>query len=126
VVQGKPVFGLPGSPVASLVCFEQLVRPALRLMGGHRLLWRPQAQVHLAHSLRHDPDRTEFQRAIVSRSPEGYLAHGTGAQGSSRLRSMVGANALLVLPMGAGDFSAGARVTAILTDQPEATEKPLF
>jgi molybdenum cofactor synthesis domain-containing protein len=119
VVRGKPVFGLPGNPVASLVCFDLFVRPALRIMGGHRRLWRPQVEACLAEPLRHDPDRTEFQRVTLVSTPEGFLAHSTGAQGSSRLKSLVGANALLVLPVGCGDFPAGARVTAIRLDQPE-------
>src|SRR5262249_52312054 len=29
------VFGLPGNPVSSFVCFELFVRPALRRLGGH-------------------------------------------------------------------------------------------
>ena len=29
------VFGLPGNPVASFVCFELFVRPALRVLAGH-------------------------------------------------------------------------------------------
>jgi molybdenum cofactor synthesis domain-containing protein len=121
-VQGKPVFGLPGFPVSSLVSFEQFVRPALRLMAGHRLLWRPSVEVRLALPLRHDPERTEFQRAVVEAGPEGYRARGNGAQGSGRLKSLSGANALLVLPAGTGDFPAGACVTALLIGHPEARE----
>jgi molybdopterin biosynthesis enzyme len=41
MVQGKPVFGLPSFPVSSLVCFEQFVRPELRLLGGWQRLCRP-------------------------------------------------------------------------------------
>jgi molybdenum cofactor synthesis domain-containing protein len=122
IVEGKPVFGLPGFPVSSLVCFEQFARPALRLLGGHRLLWRSQIRVNLAETLRHDADRTEFQRASVVQTTGGYVAHSTGAQGSGRLKSLVGANALLVLPIGMGDFSIGSEVMALLVNQPEARE----
>lgn len=31
----KPVFGLPGNPVAALICVEEFVRPALERMMGH-------------------------------------------------------------------------------------------
>jgi molybdopterin molybdotransferase len=122
MVQGKPVFGLPGFPVSSLVCFEQFVRPALRLLSGLRLLWRPCAEVRLAQTLRHDPDRTEFQRAVVEPGPEGFTARSTGSQSSGRLKSLVGANALLILPIGQGDFPAGSRVMAFLINQPEVRE----
>ncbi len=36
MLDGIPVFGLPGNPVSSLVSFELLARPALRRMMGHR------------------------------------------------------------------------------------------
>ena len=35
LVDGTPVFGLPGNPVSSMVSFELLARPALRRMAGH-------------------------------------------------------------------------------------------
>ena len=119
-VKGVPVFGLPGFPVSSMVSFENYVRPALRLMGGHRKLFRPQAVVRLAHDVRHAPDRTEFQRAIVERRDGQYWATTTGVQVSGRLRSLVGANALLRLPRGRGDSDQGEEVAAILIDQPES------
>lgn len=127
MLQGKPVFGLPGFPVSSLICFEQFVRPALRLLSGLSLLWRPCVNVRLAQNLRHDPDRTEFQRAIVKPDPEGFIAYSTGSQSSGRLKSLVGANALLILPIGTGDFPAGSRVMAFLINQPEIEEDlPIF
>lgn len=122
MIHGKPVFGLPGNPVSSLVCFEQFIRPALRRMSGLRLLGRPCVDVRLEQGLRHDPDRTEFQRAIVERDPDGFTARGNGPQGSSRLKSLSGANALFVLPAGTGDYPAGSRVMALLINQPEASE----
>ena len=124
MLQGKPAFGLPGFPVSSLVCFEQFVRPALRLMSGLNLLWRPCVEVCLAEHLQHDPDRTEFQRAIVKSDHDGFIAYSTGSQSSGRLKSLVGANALLILPIGTGDVPAGSRVKAFLINQPE-TQKDL-
>ncbi|MBC7234752.1 MAG: molybdopterin molybdotransferase MoeA [Chloroflexi bacterium] len=118
-VRGVPVFGLPGFPVSSLVTFEMVVRPAMRLLAGHRALWRPEVQARLSHPLRHDDDRTEFQRAVIIRRDGTYWASTTGAQASSRLKSLLGANALLRIPQGVGDVPEGATVTAILIDQPE-------
>jgi molybdopterin molybdotransferase len=46
---------------------------------------------------------------------EGHLrASTTGPQASSRLASLVGANALIVVPPGADTLPAGSRVEAIL------------
>ena len=121
-VREVPVFGLPGFPVSSLVSFENLVRPALRIMAGHTTLWRPEVRAHLSHPLRHSPDRTEFQRAFAAAVEAGYRASTTGSQVSSRLKSLVGANALLVIPQGVGDLPEGAVVRALLTAQPEVAE----
>src|SRR4030042_3348931 len=40
-IRGKPVYGLPGNPVSSMVSFEQFVRPSLLKMTGHRQIFRP-------------------------------------------------------------------------------------
>ncbi|MHB0875674.1 MAG: molybdopterin molybdotransferase MoeA [Anaerolineae bacterium] len=118
-VGDTPVFALPGFPVSSLVCFECFARPALRLMAGHGRLWRPEIPVRLVDDIEHEPDRTEFQRAVVAWRDGVHWARTTGSQVSGRLRSLAGANALLVLPAGRSSFYAGSEVTAILTDQPE-------
>ncbi|MFN8481690.1 MAG: gephyrin-like molybdotransferase Glp [Anaerolineae bacterium] len=107
-------FALPGNPVSSLVSFELFVRPAIRRLQGHADSERPTVRARLTHAVRHDSDRTEFQRAIVRRGADGYTAVTTGFQGSSRLMSMVGANALLVLPHGTGDYAADDEVDVLL------------
>lgn len=117
---GKLVFGLPGNPVSALVGFEIFVRPALLKLAGHREPVRPRVPVALAHAIT-PGDRPEFQRAVVRRDAAGWLvATTTGAQASSRLASLVGANALLVLPARAEPFRAGERVEAILLGPPLA------
>lgn len=120
-VGSKLVFGLPGFPVSSLVTFEVFVRPALRKMQGHTRLHRPRVQVLLEHEVRPDPGRPEYQRAIVSWHAErGCLtARTTGLQSSSRLMSMVGANALLLIPAGDRPLPAGQQVDAVLVGEIE-------
>jgi molybdenum cofactor synthesis domain-containing protein len=115
-VEGKAVFAMPGFPVSALVSFELYVRPALLKMAGHTRLHRPKRWVTLQHDASHATGRTEFQRAIVTRHADGrYSVATTGFQGSGRLASMRGANALLVLPYQQGDFPAGSQVEAIIT-----------
>jgi molybdenum cofactor synthesis domain-containing protein len=113
-VGDKPVFALPGFPVSSLVSFELFVRPALLLMAGHHDVLRPRIQVTLAHAVQHDAARTEFQRAMATYRDGHFVASTTGFQGSGRLLSLVGANVLLVLPLGRGDFQRGERVDALV------------
>ncbi|HZR09052.1 MAG TPA: molybdopterin molybdenumtransferase MoeA, partial [Myxococcales bacterium] len=110
-------FGLPGFPVSSLVTFEVFVRPALRAMQGFRQVTRPRVLVTLEDAVKPDAVRPEYQRATV-RVVEGELrATTTGAQTSSRLLSMLGANALLELQPGAQALPAGARVPALLVGE---------
>jgi molybdopterin molybdotransferase len=110
----KTAFGLPGNPVSSLVSFEVFVRPALRKLQGYTRLQRPTVEATLTHDVRKTPDRTEYQRATVVWTPDGLVARTTGLQSSSRLLSMVGANALLHIPPGEGTLAAGTRVRALL------------
>ena len=49
---GKPVFGLPGNPVASMISFEQFVRPSLLKMMGYRQIFRPVVEAVLKRRLR--------------------------------------------------------------------------
>jgi len=124
-VDGVPVFAMPGFPVSALVSFEVYVRPALLRMAGHTYVHRPRQRVILEHAIRHEPDRTEFQRAIVTRRADGrYTAHTTGYQGSGRLLSMVGANALLVLPAEQEMFPAGSELEAWLIAPVREEETP--
>jgi molybdenum cofactor synthesis domain-containing protein len=116
-VGGKPCFAMPGFPVSALVSFEIFVRPALLKMAGHRQTGRVREPAVLAHDVSHAAARTEFQRVVLQRDPTGKLmASTTGFQGSGRLLSMRGANGLIVLPHGQGDFAAGSVVEAILLD----------
>jgi molybdopterin molybdotransferase len=108
------VFGLPGFPVSSLVSFEVFVRPALRRMQGHRQVRRPFVRVTLEHAVSRSPDRPEYQRAVVRFAEGKLLAHSTGVQRSSRLLSLVGANALLRIDPGEGSVAAGEVVDALL------------
>ena len=119
VVQGKPVFGLPGFPVSSLVSAELYVRPALRIMAGLGAKRRQEIAVRLQHDIRHDPDRDEFQRAIVTWENGEPWAHNTGDQVSGRLRSLVEANAFIRLAQGVSEYRHGDKVPALLLNAPE-------
>jgi molybdopterin molybdotransferase len=114
-VGGKLAFGLPGYPVSSLVSFEVFVRPALRRMQGDARPERPRVRVFLHDTIRAPADRPECQRAIVAWEDGRLLARSTGAQGSSRLLSLRGANALLLVPGDGQTYAAGTQLDALLT-----------
>jgi gephyrin len=114
------IFGLPGNPVSSMVSLELFVRPALLKMMGANQILRNTAPVVLDSDVR-PSDRIEFQRAFVSVAGDGRLrATTTGNQISSRLASLLGANALLVIEPGDDAIPAGSTVPALLIDIPRS------
>ena len=116
-VNGGLVFGLPGNPVSSMVCFEQFVLPALRQIMGYRRLFRRTVEARLAHPVRTIPGRTEFVRVALSRDVAGsYIASSTGTQSSGVLLSMAVADGLLVVPATSEGFDEGDLATVQLLD----------
>ena len=103
LVDGVPVFGLPGNPVSSMVSFELFARPALRRMMGHSELHRPRLIGSTAQPWPRRPDgKTHFIRVKVDRDNGIFALRSAGGQGSHQLTAMAGADALAVLPDGDG------------------------
>jgi len=116
-----PVFALPGNPVSVMVGFEEFVRPALLSMGGRRDWRRVEVEARLQNELRSPVGRTEFVRAHLKRTGEGFLAIGTGDQNSGRLSSMTRANALLEIPAETTSLPSGSLLRAkLLTSHADA------
>jgi molybdopterin molybdotransferase len=94
------VFGLPGNPVSGLVCFELLVRPALRALGGHGFAEHPRCVASLAEAVAQSADRLTFRPASLQASSTGLSVKAVPWQGSADLASLAAANALIVLSAG--------------------------
>jgi molybdenum cofactor synthesis domain-containing protein len=112
---GTPVFGLPGNPVSSLISFELLARPALRRMMGHRRLARPSLVAVADRELARHPDgKVHFARVTGEFADDGrYHVQPVSAQGSHQLAATALADALAVLPDGAG-VSPGDEVAVVM------------
>ena len=110
------VFGLPGNPVSSMVCFEQFVLPALRRMMGHTRLYRRTIEARLTHEVKHKHSRTEFVRVMLHKEEGGYAATSTGEQGSGILASMSKAEGLMVVPAASKGLAVDSYVTVQLLD----------
>ncbi|HEX9372198.1 MAG TPA: molybdopterin molybdenumtransferase MoeA, partial [Roseiflexaceae bacterium] len=95
--------------------FEVFVRPALRRLQGDARPERTRVRVTLRDPIQAAPDRPEYQRAIVAWEDGQLVARSTGGQGSSRLLSMRGANALLLVPGDGTTYPPGAQLDALLT-----------
>lgn len=121
LIAGKPVFGLPGNPVSSMVSFELFARAGLRSMMGHTPanLHRPSVNAIVDEDLRRGPDgKTHFARVTAAFGPDGRIhVRSSGGQASNLLRSMALADALAILPDGP-TIPAGAEIQALLLDRP--------
>jgi molybdopterin molybdotransferase len=98
-VQGVPIFGLPGNPVAVFVTFVALVRPALLKMQGASQLHAPAWPVPLGFDVREAGSRQEYLRVqLVQQGSAEPSLQSFADQGSSVLTSLSWANGLAVIP----------------------------
>jgi molybdopterin molybdotransferase len=107
------VFGLPGNPVSSLVCFELFIRPAIgRLRGVGSAAWQP-ASLPLAAAWSISTDRDTFHPARLHRTSQGASVEPLPWLGSPDLLTLSRADALVRVPPGAHTFPAGATLPVL-------------
>ncbi|MGA2954667.1 MAG: gephyrin-like molybdotransferase Glp [Thermodesulfobacteriota bacterium] len=116
MISGKPLFGLPGNPVSSMVSFEQFVRPSILKMSGHKDLFRPTLKAILREDISKKAGLVHFIRCFLIPEGEKIFASTTGDQGSGILSSMVKAQGLVVLPREQTLARAGEEVKVIILD----------
>ena len=113
LVADKPVIGLPGNPVSTMVSFEQFVRPLMKKLAGWSdsdLLLSKECAIVL-DDLSAPGNRRHYARGVAERDKLGRLTVKlTGAQGSGILNSMVKGNCLVVQPAGVEGARAGEEV----------------
>ena len=87
--------GLPGNPVASLVCSQLFLKPLLARLGGrnHRQDIRP---ARLGAAMHANDLRQDYVRAVVREDDGGLVATPFSIQDSSMLRMLADANGLIV------------------------------
>ena len=112
--QGKPVFGLPGNPVSTMVTFELFVVPAIDLLSGAEARALPLVEARLAEALRERPGLTHFLPAHVEwreRAPE---VKALRWQGSGDIAALSRANCFLVVPADREKIDIGETVSVLL------------
>jgi molybdopterin molybdotransferase len=103
------VFGLPGNPVSAMVTFRLLVAPALRALTGAAEREQGAGAV-LDQAYEKQPGRMHAVRVRLRAGEDGWHAQPMPAQGSHVLTSMLGADALALVPAEAAIVRAGERV----------------
>ena len=98
---GGLVFGLPGNPVSSLVCFELFVRPALGRLMGHAHARPRILQASLAEDFSYRTDRPTYFPARLEIVPPGaWQVKPVAWFGSADLRGLTQSNSFVILPAG--------------------------
>ena len=100
------VFGLPGNPVSSLVCFELFVRPAIQMLSGIKPGASP-ANAILTDTISVKGNRPVYQPVAVSISYGRLVARPVKWSSSSDLRATVEANGMALLHSKHGAYAAG-------------------
>jgi molybdopterin molybdotransferase len=113
----RPVFGLPGNPVSSMVTFELFVRPALLKAMGHTRIFRKMRRAILETPMQKRPGMPHFLRVTLREEGGQLFASSTGPQGSGVLRSMSRAEALAVGEEGLVRIEAGTEVWVMPLDE---------
>jgi molybdopterin molybdotransferase len=105
------VFGLPGNPVSSLVGFELFVRPAVLALQGHGDPLPRFEPGRLGAGAKRNSQRDQLVRARTRAGDDGAVVlDPLSGQESHMIVRAAGADALVLLPRGDGELTAGEPV----------------
>jgi len=109
IARGKPIFGLPGHPVSSLVVFALVVAPTMRRMMGLAPTTPHLVRAILERDLGSVPGRSDYFRVRLER--RGDALHAVPLLGkSAMISSLLGADGILHMPPEAETMRAGEEV----------------
>jgi molybdopterin molybdotransferase len=111
--KGKPVFGLPGNPVSTMVTCELIVVPGIELMSGHKPEPLPLFKAKLVHPIEQRAALTHFLPARVtwpSGEPTVSILHW---EGSGDIGAVVRSNCFLVVHEAKLKLAAGEWVDVL-------------
>jgi molybdopterin molybdotransferase len=104
------VFCLPGNPVASMIIFSELVRPAILKALGYRRILPPTVRAILQEDALKRPGRIKLLRVRLESSGDKLLAFSAGEQATGMLKTLLRADGLAVLPAERDLICAGEEV----------------
>jgi len=112
--QKKPVFGLPGNPVSTMVTFELFVVPAIDLLSGAEARSLPMMEARLGEALNEKPGLAHFLPARVEWRGGAPEVKALKWQGSGDIVALAKANCFLVVPADRDKIATGERVSVLL------------
>ncbi len=110
----KLVFGLPGNPVSSMVCFRVFVAPALQRLAGSAEPTADGISGRLTQSHRQKPGRTTYWPSRLETKNGGSEITPLAWKGSADLKTLAEANCFAIFPGDQEDFVRGQAIRAII------------
>ncbi len=108
VVEGTPVIGLPGNPVAVFVTFAHVVRPLVAALAGEAYAPAPPLPVVADFSYRKKEGRREYVRVALARDGGGrVVARKHPREGAGVITSLTETDGLVELPEAITGVSPG-------------------
>jgi molybdopterin molybdotransferase len=104
------VFSLPGNPVAALLTFELLVRPALRKMTGHPRPADAPLRAVLADAIQPRRDRTTLMRVRLALADGRFVATSAGRQATGYVQTLARSDGVALIPPGTEALPLGTMV----------------
>jgi len=114
ICRGKPVFGLPGNPVSTMVTFELFVAPAIDLLSGADARALPLLEARLAEAMKEKPGLAHFLPARVEWSGSLPEVKPLRWQGSGDIAALAKANCFLVVPADREKIEIGERLSVLM------------
>ncbi len=120
LVDGVPVFGLPGNPAAAYCGFEMIIRPALRKMQGYCHFEHPSITARLSKDVGKKDPRRIFLRSTLTLDEDGsYIVTPAANQSSGLFGVIQRSNCMAIMPEGLEPKKAGDEIECVLLDVPE-------
>lgn len=120
LVEGVPVFGLPGNPAAAYIGFEMIIRAALRKMQGYQHFERPVIKARLSRDVKKNDPRRIFLRSTLFKDEDGDYTVAPAKNQSSGLFGVIQrSNCVAIMPEGLESRTAGSYVDCVMLDVPE-------
>jgi molybdopterin molybdotransferase len=110
----KPIFGLPGNPLSTMVTFQLFVVPAIDILSGAPARPLPFLKAQLAEPLKEKPGMTHFLPATIGWTGGSAKVRPLAWKGSGDTVTMAQANCYLVIPSDVETLSAGENVNVLL------------
>src|SRR5208282_4767273 len=113
VVEGVPVFGLPGHPAAVSICFEIFIQPVLGLLSGLKEKFQHYAtntvKARLSKNVSSPQGREEHIRVMIEEKDDGLWAVPVLGK-SGLITTLVKADGTFVIPLNKNGVENGETV----------------